>query len=98
MLSFAQRCLNLTRRETLHRHYCTYLTGPSNKIFIRTLFAFNSCDVFLLNELIYYFVMCQCISTTVHADGAVQFTFFLVVKLNITNVTSYDSLIVILVF
>ena len=36
-------------------------------------------------------------STTVHVNGTGQFTFFLVVILNITIVTSCDSLTVILV-
>ena len=36
-------------------------------------------------------------STTVRGNGTVQFTFFLVMKLNITIVTSCDSLILILV-
>ena len=30
---------------TLHRHHCTYSTGPSNKIFVRILFVFNSCYI-----------------------------------------------------
>ena len=34
-------------------------------------------------------------STTVYDDGAAQFTFFLIKRLNITTVTSCDSLIVI---
>ena len=36
--------------ETLDWHHCIYLTGPNNKIFIRTLFDlfdFISCCVFL---------------------------------------------------
>ena len=45
----------------------------------------------------YYLVMCKCMSTTVRVNGTVQFTFFLVMRLNITIVTSCDSLIVILV-
>ena len=35
-------------------------------------------------------------STTAHVNGTVQFTFFLVMRLNITIVISCDSLIVIL--
>ena len=36
-------------------------------------------------------------STTDHVNGTVQFTFFEVMRLNITTITSYDRLIVILV-
>ena len=36
-------------------------------------------------------------STTVRVNGTVQFTFFLVMRLKITIVKSYDSLITILV-
>ena len=41
--------------------------------------------------------MCKCMSTTVRGNGAVQFTFFFIMRLNITIITSCDSLIVILV-
>ena len=36
-------------------------------------------------------------STTVRGNGTVQFTFFFIMRLNITIITSCDSLIVILV-
>ena len=81
---------------TLHQHHCTYLTGPSNKIFVRILLAFNSCYVILIEWTFYYFVMCKCMSTTVYVNGTVQFTFLLVMRLNTVIVTSCDSLIVIL--
>ena len=45
-----------------------------------------------LNELIYY-VMCYFTSTFVDVDGTAQFTYFLVTKLNITIITSCDSLL-----
>ena len=48
-------------------------------------------------DFFYYLVMCKCMSTTVRVNGTVQFTFFLVMRLNITIFTSCDSLIVILV-
>ena len=41
--------------------------------------------------------MCKCMSTTVRVNGTAQFTFFLIMRLNIAIVTSCDSLIVILV-
>ena len=41
--------------------------------------------------------MCKCMSTTVRGNGTVQFTFFFIMRLNITIITSCDSLIVILV-
>ena len=40
--------------------------------------------------------MCKCMIITVRVNGTVQFTFFLVVRLNITISTSCDSLIVII--
>ena len=43
---------------TLRRHYCTYSTGPSNKIFARILFAFHSCYIILNERTFYYFAMC----------------------------------------
>ena len=46
--------------------------------------------LFLLNGP---FIMCMCMSTTVNVNDTVQFTFFLVMRLNITIVTSCDSLI-----
>ena len=72
-------------------NHCTYSTGPSNKIFVKILFAFSSCHVILVEWTFYYF------ATTVHVKGTVQFTFFFVMRLNITIPTSCDSLIVILV-
>ena len=36
-------------------------------------------------------------STTVRGNGTIQFTFFFIMRLNITIITSCDSLIVILV-
>ena len=45
---------------TLHRHYCTYSTGPTYKIFIRILFVLIVATLFLLNGLFYYYlVMCK---------------------------------------
>ena len=41
--------------------------------------------------------MCKYMSTTVRGDGTVQFTFFFIMRLNITVITSCDSLIIILV-
>ena len=41
--------------------------------------------------------MCKCMSTTVRVNGTVQFTFYLIVRMNITIITSCDSLIAILV-
>ena len=37
---------------------------PSNKIFVRILFAFNSCNVILI-EWAFYFVMCKSMCTTI---------------------------------
>ena len=48
-------------------------------------------------DFFYYLVICKCLSTTIRVYGTVQFTFFLVMKLNITIVTSCDLLIVTLV-
>ena len=52
--------------------HCTYSTGPINKIFVRILFAFNSCCVIFIEWNFYYFVMCKCMSTTVRVNGTVQ--------------------------
>ena len=41
--------------------------------------------------------MCKCMNTTDRGNGTIQFTFFLITRLNITIITSCDSLIVILV-
>ena len=41
--------------------------------------------------------MCKLMSTTARVNGTAQFTFFLVMRLNITIVMSCDSLIAILV-
>ena len=52
----------------------------------------------LFNDLLYhYLLMCKCMSINVHLNGTVQFTFLSVIRLNITIVASFDSLIVILV-
>ena len=50
-----------------------------------------------MNDIFYYLVMCKYMSTTVRVNGTVQSTFFLVMRLNITIVTSCNLLIVILV-
>ena len=52
--------------------------------------------LFLLNGLFHYLVMCKCMSTTVGVNGTVHFNYFLVMRLNITIVTSCDLLTVIL--
>ena len=44
----------------------------------------------------FYLVIGKCMSSTVRVKGTVQFTFFLIIRLKITIVTSFDSLIVIL--
>ena len=38
--------------------------------------------------------MCKYMSTTVRGDGTVQFTFFFIMRLNITIITSCDSLVI----
>ena len=78
-------------------HNCKYSKGPSNKIFVRILFAFNSCLVILIKWTSYYFAMCKCMSTTVGVNDIAEFTFFLFMRLKITIVTSCDSFIVIFV-
>ena len=69
----------------------------SSKIFVRTLFAFNGCYVILIEWTFYYFVIRKCLNPNVRVNGTVQFTFFLVIRLNITIATTCDSLFVILV-
>ena len=75
----------------------TYLTGHSNKTFVRILFVFSSSYVILTEWTFYYLVMCTFMSTTVPVNVTVQFTFFLIIKLNITIVTSCNLIIAILV-
>ena len=53
----------------------------------------DEIDVVLIEWTFYYFVLCKCMSTTVRVNGTVQFTFFLVMRLNITVVTNCDLLI-----
>ena len=48
--------------------------GPSNKIFVRILFLFNSWAVILIEWTFYYLVMCKCMSTTVCLNDTVEFT------------------------
>ena len=43
-------------------------------------------------DFFYYLVMCKCMSTTVRGNGTVQFTFFFIMRLNISIITSCDSL------
>ena len=44
------------------------------------------------------YFLCKCLSTTVYINGTVQFTFFLVMRLNITTATSCDSLIILVTY
>ena len=83
--------------RTLYRHHCTISIGPSNKIFVRILFAFNGCRVILIEWTFDYFPMCNYMSTTVCVKVTVRLTFFFVMRLNSTIAMSCVSLIVILV-
>ena len=65
------------------------------KIFVRILVAFNNCYIIPIEWTFTYFVMCKCMRSFFHVNGTVQFTFFLIMRLNTTIVTSCDSLIVI---
>ena len=47
-------------------------------------------------DFLHYLVKCKCMGTTGGVNGTVQFNYFLAMSLNITIVTSCDSLIVIL--
>ena len=68
------------------------------KHLVRILFALIVAPLFLFNGLFYYyFVICKCMTTTVPANGTVQFTFFFVIRFCITVATSCDSFILILV-
>ena len=64
-------------------------TSLNRNITSASLYLFDKMDFF------YYLVMCKCMSTTVHGNGTVQFSFF-IMRLNITIITSCDSLIIIL--
>ena len=82
--------------RNITRHHCTYSTDPSNKIFVRDLFVLIVVMLFLLNRHFYYLFMCKCKGTTVRVNSTVQLTFFLIMRFNITIITSCDSLNVIL--
>ena len=51
---FLQVFIRKLKIGTLHRHHCTYSTGPSNKIFVRIFFVLIVATLFLLNELFHY--------------------------------------------
>ena len=91
-----KKSLSIIRDQPFLNRNITYFIGPSKKIFVRILFVFNSCYNIFIEWTFYYFLISKCLSTTVRVSGSVQFTFFLVMRLNITTVTSCDSLIVIL--
>ena len=97
MLSFSQNFLIFLGQT----HYIGTIVPIQQGLVIRSLLELYLLSIVarlsILNELIYYYVMCQCMSTFVHVDVTVQFTFFLVTKLNITIITSWDSLMIILV-
>ena len=51
----------------------------------------------MINEwTFYYLVIYKCMGISVRVNSTVQFTYFLAMALNITTVSSYDSLIVVL--
>ena len=54
---------------------------PSNKIFVRILFAFNRCYVILTEWAFYYFVMCKCMRPTFCINGTIQYVFLSVTRL-----------------
>ena len=78
--------------RTIHRYHCIYSTGPSNNIFVRDLFVFNSFYIVLIEWKFYDFVIHKCMSTTVCDNATVQFTFFLVMRSNITIAMNFSSL------
>ena len=69
--------------EKLHRHHFPYLTNSRNKILGGTLFTLNFRYVILIEWTFYDFVICKSKSTTLCVNGAVQFTFFLVMRLKL---------------
>ena len=71
---------------------------PSNELFVKILFAFNSCYVILIEWTFHYLVMCKSITTTVCVNSTAQFTFLLVMRKNIAIAMNCDLLIVIPVF
>ena len=87
----------ITRVYQLDTSTPLYLFITSNKIFVRILFALNSCYVLLVEWIFYYFVMCKCMRTTVCINGTVQHISFLVMRLSITITTSCDPGVVIVI-
>ena len=68
------------------------MTSPSNETFVRILFAFNSCEVLVIESTFYYLATCNCMSATICVNFTVQFAFLLVTRLNITIITSCNLL------
>ena len=101
LLELKESLLMMRDKPSLNRNITSaplcLSTRPSNKIFGRILFVLIVATLFLLYGLFCCLFMCKCMSTTVHGNGTVQFTFFLIMRLNITIITSCDSLIIVLV-
>ena len=104
LLELKERLLIVRDKPSLNRNITSktlhLFDKASNKIFLRILFVLIVATLYLFNGLFCYFhylVICKCMSTTVHFNDTVQFTFFLVMILNITIIRNCNSLIVILV-
>ena len=82
---------SLNRNIILPSLYLFY--RPSNKIFVRMVFVFNSCYLILIEQT-YDFVMCKCTCTTICINGSAQINFFVIMRLNISIFKSCDSLTV----
>ena len=78
-------------------HYIGTIAPTEKEQVIRSLLesVFNSCYISLIEWTLCYFVIYRCMKTTVCYNNTVQFTFFLVMRLNITTVKRCDTLIVI---
>ena len=63
-------------------YYCNI--GPSNIIFLKILFVFDSCFIFLIECVFYYFVICKCMDVNSCNNARVQFIFFLAMRLKLS--------------
>ena len=83
---------SLIKNNTLIPLHVFNTTGPSNKIFIRDFFVFNSFYITLIEWKFYNFVIHKCMSTTVCNNATIQFTFFLVMRSSVTFAMNFSLL------
>ena len=73
------------------RNFSSILQKPECRL------CFKSRQNVLIEQTFDYFLICKSVNTTVNDNNRAQFTFLLVMRLNVIIVLSDDSLVVILV-